>query len=136
MQQQKEYNERKYGKIKEPLILLSKAISSSASRLCASGLGFGAAGNVTRTILILSLLPCNKVSHINLRTFFALKEMIKQNSKRLDVYCFSLKKKVVQYCLEKNFSLKDITQKGREKCSHVTGRMIEEELFVTYIFDV
>lgn len=64
MQQQKEYNELKYGKVKEPLILLAIAISNSASCLCASGFGFGAAGNVTRTILILSLLPCNQISDL------------------------------------------------------------------------
>jgi len=61
MQQHKEYNELKYGKVKEPLIFLAIAISNSASCLCASGFGFGAAGNVTRTILILSLLPCNEI---------------------------------------------------------------------------
>lgn len=60
MQQQREYNWCEYGNVNEPLILLSMAISSSASFFCASGLGFGAAGNVTKTILMLSLLPCNK----------------------------------------------------------------------------
>jgi hypothetical protein len=61
MQQQKGYNECKYGKVKEPLILLSIAISSSASCFCASGFGFGAAGNVTSTMLMLSLLPYNTI---------------------------------------------------------------------------
>jgi len=65
MQQHKEYNELKYGKVKEPLIFLAIAISNSDSCLCASGFGFGAAGNVTRTILILSLLPCNKILDSN-----------------------------------------------------------------------
>ena len=65
MQQQREYNWLEYGNVNEPLILLSMAISSSASFFCASGFGFGAAGNVTKTILILSLLPCNKESICN-----------------------------------------------------------------------
>lgn len=88
MQQQREYNECKYGKVKEPLILLSKAISSSASCLCASGLGFGAAGNVTRTILILSLLPCNKAFHINLKKIHTY-DIKKEKEKNMETYCFS-----------------------------------------------
>lgn len=70
---------------KLPIILLSIVASSSFSRWMASAEGKGAAGKVTSTILMLSLLPCKSIIHNEARLQInILKNFLKNGPRKLN----------------------------------------------------